>query len=216
MMKDAKKQESVILEGMPIKVEANSKELNVSQEPPNGAGANTLSSGSSSEAEDLKNQQVDTNVGRIAVRPGWVPLQPLPESLQLHLLEMYPVLHSIQKYLWPRLCKLDQLTLYELHYQMITFGKFFCTKSKPSHNACPMRAECRNFASAFASARLALPGPEEKKIVASNAHIPTDRAPYVVITPLPLPEAGNKTEGDFEKKCEPIIEEQTTPQPEAT
>nr|GLL20724.1 transcriptional activator DEMETER-like isoform X2 [Ipomoea trifida] len=54
---------------------------------------------------------VDTNVGRIAVRLGWVPLQPLPESLQLHLLEMYPVLESIQKYLWPRLCKLDQKTL---------------------------------------------------------------------------------------------------------
>lgn len=32
--------------------------------------------------------KVDTNVGRIAVRLGWVPLQPLPESLQLHLLEM--------------------------------------------------------------------------------------------------------------------------------
>lgn len=71
---------------------------------------------------------VDTNVGRIAVRLGWVPLQPLPESLQLHLLEMYPVLESIQKYLWPRLCKLDQLTLYELHYQMITFGKVFLHK----------------------------------------------------------------------------------------
>ncbi|KAK4431093.1 Transcriptional activator DEMETER [Sesamum alatum] len=92
---------------------------------------------------------VDTNVGRIAVRLGWVPLQPLPESLQLHLLELYPVLESIQKYLWPRLCKLDQETLYELHYQMITFGKVFCTKREPNCNACPMRGECRHFASAF-------------------------------------------------------------------
>ncbi|XP_073276881.1 uncharacterized protein [Primulina huaijiensis] len=95
---------------------------------------------------------VDTNVGRIAVRLGWVPLQPLPESLQLHLLEMYPIMESIQKYLWPRLCKLDQKILYELHYQMITFGKVFCTKNKPNCNACPMRGECRHFASAFASA----------------------------------------------------------------
>ncbi|CAI9273143.1 unnamed protein product [Lactuca saligna] len=382
---DAKTQESAILEGMPIKVEENSKEQNVSQEPPNEAGANTSSSGSNSEAEDLKTAHgensaqkqesaslegipikvkanskeqnvsqestngtgantskekkriadderniamnwdnlrkqamsngekkdqstdasdsldyeafrhapvneisdaikergmnnllaermqnflnrlvrdhgkidlewlrdappekakeyllsfrglglksvecvrlltlhhlafpVDTNVGRIAVRLGWVPLQPLPESLQLHLLEMYPVLDSIQKYLWPRLCKLDQLTLYELHYQMITFGKVFCTKSKPNCNACPMRAECRHFASAFASARLALPGPEEKKIVASNASIPTDPVPHVVITHMPLPEAENKSEGGFEKKCEPIIEEPTTPEPEAT
>ncbi|KAL4576772.1 hypothetical protein LXL04_012871 [Taraxacum kok-saghyz] len=153
---------------------------------------------------------VDTNVARISVRLGWVPLQPLPESLQLHLLEMYPVLDSIQKYLWPRLCKLDQLTLYELHYQMITFGKIFCTKSKPNCNACPMRTECRHFASAFASARLSLPGPEEKKIVTTNAQIPTNP----IITPLPLEgEGGTKTE---EKKCEPIIEEPTTPEPEAT
>ncbi|KAL6640298.1 hypothetical protein ACP70R_022147 [Stipagrostis hirtigluma subsp. patula] len=99
---------------------------------------------------------VDTNVGRICVRLGWVPLQPLPESLQLHLLEMYPMLENIQKYLWPRLCKLDQRTL------------VFCTKSKPNCNACPMRAECKHFASAFASARLALPGPEEKSLVTSG------------------------------------------------
>jgi endonuclease III len=31
---------------------------------------------------------VDTNVGRICVRLGWVPLEPLPEELQLHLLEL--------------------------------------------------------------------------------------------------------------------------------
>jgi endonuclease III len=161
---------------------------------------------------------VDTNVGRIAVRLGWVPLQPLPESLQLHLLEMYPVLESIQKYLWPRLCKLDQKTLYELHYQMITFGKVFCTKSKPNCNACPMRAECRHFASAFASARLALPGPEQKN----------DENPPVVMSqlPLPLPENTNQVEeipqtevsGQLAKSevniCQPIIEEPASPEPE--
>ena len=32
--------------------------------------------------------QVDVNVGRICVRLGWVPIEPLPEELQLHLLEM--------------------------------------------------------------------------------------------------------------------------------
>ncbi|KAL4560400.1 hypothetical protein LXL04_032551 [Taraxacum kok-saghyz] len=161
---------------------------------------------------------VDTNVGRIAVRLGWVPLQPLPESLQLHLLEMYPVLESIQKYLWPRLCKLDQLTLYELHYQMITFGKVFCTKSKPNCNACPMRAECRHFASAFASARLALPGPEDKKLVPSVPNAteskPNTIPPYMFTGPhmsLPPPE-NNNTQRQL--NCEPIIEEPTTPEPE--
>ncbi|XP_010505197.1 PREDICTED: protein ROS1-like [Camelina sativa] len=157
---------------------------------------------------------VDTNVGRIAVRLGWVPLQPLPESLQLHLLEMYPVLESIQKYLWPRLCKLDQKTLYELHYQMITFGKVFCTKSKPNCNACPMRGECRHFASAFASARLALPGTEK-------AMGTPDKNPL----PLHLPEPLLRDQGSEVVKhaepaeqftcCEPIIEEPTSPEPES-
>ncbi|KAF2541575.1 hypothetical protein F2Q68_00028917 [Brassica cretica] len=92
---------------------------------------------------------VDTNVGRIAVRLGWVPLEPLPDGVQLHQLFQYPSMDSIQKYLWPRLCKLPQETLYELHYQMITFGKVFCTKVIPNCNACPMKSECKYFASAY-------------------------------------------------------------------
>ncbi|MED6217686.1 hypothetical protein PIB30_019995 [Stylosanthes scabra] len=174
---------------------------------------------------------VDTNVGRIAVRLGWVPLQPLPESLQLHLLELYPVLESIQKYLWPRLCKLDQKTLYELHYQLITFGKVFCTKFKPNCNACPMRGECRHFASAFASARLALPGPEQKSIVITKGNNATNPSPSVVINQLPLPlptntsqaeelqqeEASKRLEARSEINiCQPIIEEPASPEPECT
>ncbi|XP_010558958.1 PREDICTED: protein ROS1 isoform X2 [Tarenaya hassleriana] len=171
---------------------------------------------------------VDTNVGRIAVRLGWVPLQPLPESLQLHLLELYPILESIQKYLWPRLCKLDQKTLYELHYQLITFGKVFCTKSRPNCNACPMRGECRHFASAFASARLALPGTEETSIVSANANrapdqnqpVAGDQGPLF----LPEPEPTQRDQGSEDTRhpestsrvtcCEPIIEEPSSPEPE--
>ncbi|XVE76032.1 hypothetical protein DITRI_Ditri12bG0140400 [Diplodiscus trichospermus] len=174
---------------------------------------------------------VDTNVGRIAVRLGWVPLQPLPESLQLHLLELYPILESIQKYLWPRLCKLDQRTLYELHYQMITFGKVFCTKSKPNCNACPMRGECRHFASAFASARLALPGPEEKSIVPATENKRSDQNHAVIIDqlalPLPQPTEQSVRNWHFEANrqsqaksgvhnCDPIIEEPASPEPECT
>ncbi|KAL9266050.1 Transcriptional activator DEMETER-like protein [Drosera capensis] len=159
---------------------------------------------------------VDTNVGRIAVRLGWVPLQPLPESLQLHLLELYPVLESIQKYLWPRLCTLDQRTLYELHYQLITFGKVFCTKSKPNCNACPLRGECRHFASAFTSARLALPGPEEKSIVASAIPIQTEKQPMVGVNPVQMLPIEHKQPGAvFEpRSSEPIVEEPRTPDPE--
>ncbi|PIA54768.1 hypothetical protein AQUCO_00900981v1 [Aquilegia coerulea] len=176
---------------------------------------------------------VDTNVGRIAVRLGWVPLQPLPESLQLHLLEMYPILETIQKYLWPRLCTLDQRTLYELHYQLITFGKVFCTKSKPNCNACPMRAECKHFASAFASARLALPGPEEKGIVSSNVPAMGNHVPAMGINQLSLPPQEATTPGQINpmpldpidanmfsetrtriENNEPIIEVPASPEPE--
>ncbi|KAL3532045.1 hypothetical protein ACH5RR_005566 [Cinchona calisaya] len=159
---------------------------------------------------------VDTNVGRIAVRLGWVPLQPLPESLQLHLLELYPVLESIQKFLWPRLCKLDQPTLYELHYQLITFGKVFCTKSKPNCNACPMRGECRHFASAFASARLALPAPEEKSIVSTTENKAANRNPVENINQLqlPLPQPSQQLEARYQVRTfGPIIEEPATPEP---
>ncbi|CAD5182950.1 protein ROS1C-like [Musa acuminata AAA Group] len=158
---------------------------------------------------------VDTNVGRICVRLGWVPLQPLPESLQLHLLDLYPVLETIQKYLWPRLCTLDQRTLYELHYQMITFGKVFCTKSKPNCNACPMRGDCRHFASAFASARLALPGPEERRLVKSTVPNASETHQTTIFDPMPL--------SQIEESCflrgirstnEPIIEEPPSPEHE--
>ncbi|XP_019187018.1 PREDICTED: protein ROS1-like [Ipomoea nil] len=159
---------------------------------------------------------VDTNVGRIAVRLGWVPLQPLPESLQLHLLELYPVLESIQKYLWPRLCKLDQGTLYELHYHMITFGKVFCTKSKPNCNACPMRGECRHFASAFASARLALPAPEDKSIVPAFENKPAEQNTVDTINPLQLllPQSNEQSVAQYGvNNSQPIIEEPATPEP---
>ncbi|XP_062219054.1 protein ROS1A-like [Phragmites australis] len=160
---------------------------------------------------------VDTNVGRICVRLGWVPLQPLPESLQLHLLEMYPMLEHIQKYLWPRLCKLDQRTLYELHYQMITFGKVFCTKSKPNCNSCPMRAECKHFASAFASARLALPAPEEKSLATSED---PKVAEFCHQTYIDLRTVGQlEWNASYPKHVvsgnhQPIIEEPPSPEPE--
>ncbi|XP_060185106.1 protein ROS1A-like [Lycium barbarum] len=116
---------------------------------------------------------VDTNVGRVLVRLGWVPIQPLPRGQDMHLLKMYPDAKDVHKYLWPRLCTLDHLTLYEFHHQLITFGKVFCTKSSPNCNACPMKAECRHFASAFTSARVPLTGPREK----SSANIDTALAP---------------------------------------
>ncbi|GFY84537.1 demeter-like 1 [Actinidia rufa] len=138
---------------------------------------------------------VDTNVGRVAVRLGWVPLQPLPESLQLHLLEQY-----------------------ELHYQMITFGKIFCRKRKPNCNACPMRGECRHFASAFASARVALPGPQEKSMVSSMVPDATVQDSIFDITPATksTPETTFSASIYQTKNCEPVIEYPSSPEPECT
>ncbi|MCD7460632.1 hypothetical protein HAX54_043998 [Datura stramonium] len=156
---------------------------------------------------------VDINVARIAVRLGWVPLQPLPDGIQMHLLEKYPLESSIQKYLWPRLCNLDLLTLYELHYHMITFGKVFCTKRNPNCNACPLRAECRHFASAFASTRLRLPRPQQKGEVASKQPVGVE-VPNMCV-PLPNLSISNESflESSFQTQdCEPIIEMPESPE----
>uniref|UniRef100_A0A5B7A489 Putative transcriptional activator DEMETER-like n=1 Tax=Davidia involucrata TaxID=16924 RepID=A0A5B7A489_DAVIN len=102
---------------------------------------------------------------------------------------------------------------------MITFGKVFCTKSKPNCNACPMRGECRHFASAFASARLALPGPEEKSIMSATENKAANQNPMRIINPLqlPLPQANQQPEAQSEiNNCEPIIEVPATPEPERT
>ncbi|KAL2520691.1 ENDO3c domain-containing protein [Forsythia ovata] len=114
---------------------------------------------------------IDTNAGRIAVRLGWVPIQPLPEEEKFHLLKQYPKIDTVQKYLWPRLSKLDPLTLYELHCQMITLGKVFCTKRDPNCNSCPLREECKHFKSSSAR-QLPLPGIHEKSEMQSKIPMP--------------------------------------------
>lgn len=174
---------------------------------------------------------VDTNVARVAVRLGWVPLAPLPEELKLHLLDSYPLLDKIQIYLFPRLCNLDQETLYQLHYQLITFGKVFCTKRNPNCNACPLKGECKHYASSVASSRLALPWLRDKNFVASNMSAEaSDENHSVFITPLPesLSEVKISDEADPNlseinvldstyqtQDCQPIIEVPESPRPES-
>ncbi|CAI9771615.1 unnamed protein product [Fraxinus pennsylvanica] len=115
---------------------------------------------------------IDTNAGRIAVRLGWVPLQPLTQGHQFHRLKQYPKIDTVQKYLWPRLSKLDPSTLYELHCQMITFGKVFCTKRNPNCNSCPLQEECKHFKSSSASTQLSLPGIHERSKMESKISLP--------------------------------------------
>ncbi|WOL13628.1 DEMETER-like protein 2 isoform X5 [Canna indica] len=51
---------------------------------------------------------------------------------------------------WLRFIPPDE-TKYLLHYKMITFGKVFCTKKNPNCYSCPMKGECKYFASAHVS-----------------------------------------------------------------
>ncbi|KAG9451004.1 hypothetical protein H6P81_010969 [Aristolochia fimbriata] len=158
---------------------------------------------------------VDTNVARISVRLGWVPLEPMPESVQLHLLEQYPMMESIQKYLWPRLCKLGKETLYELHYQMITFGKVFCTKRSPKCHVCPMRAECRHYASACSSAKLALPRTGEKRSNSSTFPLINSKENHEELNHSSLlAQLQSNTysqSDDGVTRCDPLIEEPPSP-----
>lgn len=72
---------------------------------------------------------------------------------------------------------------------------------------------------AWRSARLALPGPEEKSIVSSTVSIQEERNPALGINfaPLPPPENNSLEEARSEiGKCEPIIEVPATPEQECT
>ncbi|XP_039118000.1 protein ROS1A-like isoform X2 [Dioscorea cayenensis subsp. rotundata] len=159
---------------------------------------------------------VDTNIARIFVRLGWIPLQPLPESAQLHAIDKYPIMGTVQEYLWPRLWTLDQPTLYELHYQLITFGKVFCTKKNPNCNACPMRNECKHFASAYASAKRLLTGPEERSSVNSIYSSISSIDSFTGSRPLAIAqlEDSQLSEKFNSISCEPVIEEPPSPQHE--
>jgi endonuclease III len=82
---------------------------------------------------------VDTNVGRICSRLGWIPLDAAESIEELDDYAPEPEVHA---YLRSRLLGFDVETLYELHYQMITLGKVFCSKQNPNCTACPMQKEC--------------------------------------------------------------------------
>ncbi|XP_051122554.1 DNA glycosylase/AP lyase ROS1-like isoform X2 [Andrographis paniculata] len=162
---------------------------------------------------------VDTNVARILVRLGWVPLKPLPGDIQIHLLNDYPPMDTIQQYIWPRVCNRTQLILYEYHYQMITFGKIFCTKRLPNCNACPMKGECRHFASAYASGNLRLENSKGKNSDTKSSVAPDSKP--MEHTNL---EMISEVNGDFPRvahqchtsNCEPIVELPASPERELT
>ncbi|XP_066337415.1 DEMETER-like protein 2 [Miscanthus floridulus] len=96
---------------------------------------------------------VDVNVARIVTRLGWVPLQPLGDSIQFHMVDKEPVMAKIQEYLEPLFCNIPSHIRYELHCQQITFGKLICVKNRPNCGACPFTEDCKYYKSLFEIAR---------------------------------------------------------------
>ncbi|GJU73282.1 ROS1-like protein [Tanacetum coccineum] len=94
---------------------------------------------------------VDTHVSRIMVRLGWVQIGKLPDGFLLHQLEEYPPIERVYEFLSPRISELDAGSLYELHYQMITFGKVFCKKENPNCKSCPLKKDCEHHKSKLLS-----------------------------------------------------------------
>ncbi|GMH43200.1 hypothetical protein BSKO_11122 [Bryopsis sp. KO-2023] len=86
-----------------------------------------------------KDFPVDVNVARICARLGWIPLETVGNIEEL---DEYAPEEEVHKYLHKRIMHFDFATLYELHYQMITLGKVFCTKRAPRCGYCPLRDVC--------------------------------------------------------------------------
>ncbi|KAL6533208.1 hypothetical protein OROMI_027320 [Orobanche minor] len=91
-----------------------------------------------------KSFPIHRNAGRVFSRLGWVPLRQLQEGEEFHEIK-YPYENLIQTYLWQHLSQLEWSILYELHCQIITFGKVFCTERNPSCGECPMKDKWKYF-----------------------------------------------------------------------
>jgi len=83
---------------------------------------------------------VDTNVGRVCARLGWLPLE---SEHALEQLDEYAPEPEVHRFLHSRLAaRFEVEELHELHYQMITLGKVLCSKRAPNCCACPLRPRC--------------------------------------------------------------------------
>ncbi|KAL6558059.1 hypothetical protein OROMI_018409 [Orobanche minor] len=101
-----------------------------------------------------KSFPIHRNFGRVFSRLGWVPLRQLQEGEEFHEIKEYPHENLIQTYLWQHLSQLEWSMLYELHCQIITFGKVFCTERNPSCGECPMEDKWKYSSSLRASLEL--------------------------------------------------------------
>ncbi|KAL5665422.1 hypothetical protein ACJX0J_025530, partial [Zea mays] len=155
---------------------------------------------------------VDVNVARIVTRLGWVKLQPL-NGADFHLIDLYPILDDVQRYLWPRLCTIDKEKLYELHCLMITFGKVVCRKKNPNCGACPFSASCKYYNSSLAKKSLPLPekheqGEQQTSMVAYGSCTPSSQQMYRYQIAI----SSTTTETPPIHSCEPIVEMPPSPE----
>uniref|UniRef100_A0A0E0KPE0 Demeter RRM-fold domain-containing protein n=1 Tax=Oryza punctata TaxID=4537 RepID=A0A0E0KPE0_ORYPU len=103
---------------------------------------------------------------------------------------------------------------YELHCQMITFGKAICRKSKPNCGACPFTSECKYYKSQFGRAALALPEYSQQDATKeADMDDPTKIYDLILKTSSNVMhqyqiENGKTTERNY---CEPVIEIPPTP-----
>ena len=124
---------------------------------------------------------VDTNVGRICARLGWVPLE---SEHALESLDEYAPEPEVHRFLHARLMHFHPDALHELHYHMITLGKVFCSKRAPNCCACPLRPTCeyaradgaRATPQGMGSAGSVAPSPATAPVAAEGA-VPTATAP---------------------------------------
>ncbi|KAG8070727.1 hypothetical protein GUJ93_ZPchr0006g44930 [Zizania palustris] len=150
---------------------------------------------------------VDVNVARIVTRLGWINLEPVPDE-KFHLVDLYPIMSDVQRYLWPRLCTIQKEKLYELHCLMITFGKVLCTKVNPNCSACPLSAKCKYYNSSFARAG-------EQSIfstkVYGHGHGENQAS---MVTPGSILSNGSHIARESIHDCNPIIEAPRSPEHE--
>uniref|UniRef100_A0A0E0DCX9 Demeter RRM-fold domain-containing protein n=1 Tax=Oryza meridionalis TaxID=40149 RepID=A0A0E0DCX9_9ORYZ len=109
-----------------------------------------------------------------------------------------------------RICLTNQRTnRYELHCQMITFGKAICRKSKPNCGACPFTSECKYYKSQFGRAALALPEYSQQDATKdANMDDPAKIYDLIFKAHQYQIEYGKSTEMNY---CEPVIEIPPTP-----
>ncbi|KAL3634612.1 hypothetical protein CASFOL_021666 [Castilleja foliolosa] len=158
---------------------------------------------------------VDVNITRVTSRVGWIPMD-LPPEIPMHLLQKYPNLNDVQKYIWKHILNLSHAELYQAHCHMILFGKSICTPHNPNCDACPFKPSCRHYASLTASKRPLVEGSENKASQSSESASSQGSVDETSQLMLPGLDADLSAGSSSSYSCEPVIEMPESPVHECT